>query len=365
MTLILSNEEVEQLLDAELCIEALEEAYWEQAAGRAISQIRMDTEVPIESRGGAEQFEFKTMVGILPKAGIAALRCSATIQRWSRGEATLRTDYVRSPGGRLVGLIQLFSFKTCEPVAIFPDGYLQKMRVAATSAIGAKHLAPKDAATLGLFGSGWQASAHVEAFHSVRPIDRVLVYSPNREHRRRFAREMGEKVGVKVEAANAPEEVYDADIVASATNSKEPVILGRHLKKGTHFSSIGPYEVDGEAIEKAERVVIHSRERYRTHVAGEGQFGKLVHGNPYAPAEYDWEKHVLSRLDLAQTPLLEEVVSGKAPGRSSDDQITFFFNVQGLGLQFAAVGAKVYELALKRGMGREIPTDWLTQTVNT
>ncbi len=82
MTLVLSNEEVERLLDVRDCIDDLEDAYREQAAGRAISQLRMDTEVPIERNDQVKEFEFKTMVGILPKRGIAALRCSATIQQW-------------------------------------------------------------------------------------------------------------------------------------------------------------------------------------------------------------------------------------------------------------------------------------------
>ena len=64
MTLILSNEEIEKLLDVTDCIDALEDAYREQAAGRAISQLRMDTEFPIESNDQVKEFEFKTIVTI-------------------------------------------------------------------------------------------------------------------------------------------------------------------------------------------------------------------------------------------------------------------------------------------------------------
>jgi alanine dehydrogenase len=133
----------------------------------------------------------------------------------------------------------------------------------------------------------------------------------------------------------------------------------------SHFSSIGPYEVDGKAMAKADLVVMHSRERYQTDIAGEGQFGTLVSGHPYVASEYDWENHILSRFNLDEIPLLEDIITGNARGRTNDSEITFFMNVQGLGLQFAAVGARVYELALQNGVGREIPTDWLTQTTNT
>jgi len=365
MTLILSNEEVEKLLDVKDCIEILEDAYREQAAGRAISQLRMDTEVPIAEANGVKEFEFKTMVGILPKRGIAALRCSATIQQWVQEFGALRTDYVRGAGGRLVGLVQLFSFETCEPLAIFPDSYLQKVRVAATTAIGAKYLARRDARRMGLLGSGWQASAHVETLAAVRPIEEIKVFSPNHQHRSDFAETVSNKTGLRVVAVDSPAEVFAADMVVAASNAKEPIIRGQYLAQGTHFSSIGPYEVDGEAMKKADVVAIHSRERYRTHIAGAGQFGKLVHGNPYVASEYDWENHVLSRFKLDEIPLLEDIITGNAPGRTSDSQISFFMNVQGLGLQFAAVGARVYELALAKGLGKEIPTEWLTQTTNT
>jgi ornithine cyclodeaminase/alanine dehydrogenase-like protein (mu-crystallin family) len=366
MTLILSNEEIEKLLDVTDCIDALEDAYREQAAGRAISQLRMDTEFPIERNDQVKEFEFKTMVGILPKRGIAALRCSATIQQWLMDFGSLRTDYVRGPGGRLVGLVQLFSFETCEPLAIFPDSYLQKIRVAATSAIGAKYLARSNSRKMGLLGSGWQASAHAEALCAVRPLEQIKVYSPNPVHRSEFAKSMSKKMGTSIVAVDSASDVADdADIVIAATNAKEPIIHGNYLKRGTHFGSIGPYEVDGEAINKADIVVMHSRERYRTHIAGDGQFGKLVYGNPYVASEYDWEHHILSRLNVNEIPLLEDILTNKARARTDDSQITFFMNVQGLGLQFAAVGARVYELAVQKGIGREIPTEWFTQTTNT
>lgn len=232
MTLILSNDEVEKLLDVKDCIEVLEDAYREQAAGRAISQIRMDTEVPIiQENQPPKEFEFKTMVGILPKRGIAALRCSATIQQWVREFGSLRTDYVRGPSGMLVGLIQLFSFETCEPLAIFPDSHLQKVRVAATSAIGAKYLARIDARRMGLLGSGWQASAHVDTLCAVRPLEQIKVYSPNPIHRSEFAETMSKRTGVRIVAVDSPTEVFDADLVIAATNAKEPIIHGQYLKE--------------------------------------------------------------------------------------------------------------------------------------
>ena len=86
-----------------------------------------------------------------------------------------------------MGLVQLFSLETGEPLAIIQDGFLQKARVGGTSALGVKYLARKDAKVLGLFGSGLQAGAHIEAISKVRQLEKVKIYSPNEEHRQGFA----------------------------------------------------------------------------------------------------------------------------------------------------------------------------------
>jgi ornithine cyclodeaminase/alanine dehydrogenase-like protein (mu-crystallin family) len=63
-------------------------------------------------------------------------------------------------------------------------------------------------------------------------------------------------------------------------------------------------------------------------------------------------------------PDMGDLLTGKAPRRTKADQITGFLTNVGLGIQFAAVGARVYEIALKKGLGRTIPTDWFLQTVH-
>jgi ornithine cyclodeaminase/alanine dehydrogenase-like protein (mu-crystallin family) len=62
---------------------------------------------------------------------------------------------------------------------------------------------------------------------------------------------------------------------------------------------------------------------------------------------------------------LEDIITGKVDGRTRSDQITMLRNGSGIGIQFAAVAAKAYEHARKLGLGREVPTDWFTQSVNT
>ncbi len=354
MTLILNNDEVRRLLTMDACLEILEDAYREQAAGRAMNQLRYDTEMLIPEVPNEGRYEFKTMVGILPKYGIAALRMSSSVVHHPLVSGQKRVEKLpAAPGRRWVGLVQLYSTVNGEPLAIIPDGYLQRCRVAASSGIAAKYLARTDASVMGLFGSGWQARGQADAMARVRRLRRVKVYSPNPENRKKFALDMEPVIGVEIEPVERPEEAAkEADIIACATNARETVLHARWVERGMHVTDVKRIEIDPAILERADRVVIHQRLAYETRIGGSGQYGTLEASS--------WRDEEFERY-----PLLEEVVSGKAPGRQRQDEITYFWNNAGLGLQFAAVGYVIYKRAKEEGIGREIPTDWLTQEFHT
>ncbi|MBI2324049.1 MAG: hypothetical protein HYU87_03690, partial [Chloroflexi bacterium] len=126
---------------------------------------------------------------------------------------------------------------TGEPLAILPDGYLQRLRVGATNGLAAKRLARADARTVGLIGSGWQAGGQVMALCAVRPVERIRCYSTSVEHRDAFAREWSPKLGVDVQPVGSPEAaVRGADVVLCATNSVEHVFFTRWVEPGMHLS---------------------------------------------------------------------------------------------------------------------------------
>src|SRR6185295_1441197 len=109
-------------------------------------------------------------------------------------------------GNRYCGLVILFDIERIEPIAIMPDGVIQKMRVAALSAVGAKYLSPAKPRVLGLFGSGWQASAHIEYLCNLYDFEKIKVFSPNEQHRREFAETMSRKLGRRIGAARSARE---------------------------------------------------------------------------------------------------------------------------------------------------------------
>lgn len=356
MTLLLSNQEVDQALSMPECMTALEDAYRELAAGRGVNRRRSDTLAPTARPDAL--YSLKSMDGIASGPGVSAVRINSDIITWPREGGTLRREKVpAAPGGRWVGLVLLFSTGNGEPLAIFPDGYLQRLRVGATNGLGIRYLAREDAATAGLLGSGWQAGGQVKALLAARAVKRIHCYSPNPERRRSFARAMSVESGVEIVPVETPEEaVRGMDIVLCATNALEHVFFERWLEPGMHVSAIKKPEIEPAALKRAGRIVVHSHEGAPQHVAPPGvEMPERAKGKGWS---------LLEEFDFDSLPTLPDLITGKTPGRESPEQITCFLNNIGLGYQFAAAGAAVYRNARARGMGRELPTEWFTQDVH-
>jgi len=297
------------------------------------------------------------------------MRINSDIIRWRQEKGrVLKTKIPAAPGDKYVGLVMLFSTQNGEPLAIFPDGVVQRMRVASSSAIAARYLAREDATTLALFGSGWQAGSHLPAMCAVRKIKKVNVYSPTKANRDAFVKEMAPKVTAELRSVDNPDDTArDADIIATTTNSLSRVVNPEWLKPGMHVTCVRVPELGDETIRKVDRLVIHSHKHApENYVAGFGDDGIPAHDaidiikrGPGKATDY-----LVEHPFWLAAPELRELVSGKTPGRESADEITCFLNNLGIGLQFAAVGAVVYAEAKSRGAGHEIPTDWFLESVH-
>jgi len=331
VTLLLDNADVRSVLRMPDAIASLDAAFRDYAAGVAVNRPRSHT---YTHRGDDRHYLFKTMDGSLPRVGIQALRLTSDLTDESDNK---RVKIPAAPGDRYVGLVLLFDLDTLAPVAIVHDGYLQRVRVGATSALAADRLARRDARVVGLLGAGWQAGAQLEGLREVRDVAEVRVFSPTRERLAAFA---AEHDALAVDSSR--EAVEGADIVVLATNSHRPVLDGAWLASGTHVNSVQRHELDSATVARADLVVVRSREDPTFHFAP----GRA----PRAARE--------RRLDGVVE--LGDVLAGHI-GRTRDDQITLFTGGGGLGIQFAAVAHAVYEAARAAGVGRELPTEWFTQ----
>lgn len=364
--LILNNDEIESLLTVDLALKSLEQAYIGQARGTAVNRPRSDLYLPGVHEGSV--YAFKTMEGGLVESKTVALRLNSDIIRWEeRGNRVVKDKVPTAPGKKWVGLIQLFSAETGEPLAMFPDGVIQRMRVAVTSALAAKEMARQDASVMAIFGSGWQAGAHVPAFCAVRKLQRINAYSPTQENREKFAREMEKLVGVPVQPmASAAAAAKDADMLVAATNAITRVIEPEWMKPGVHATCVKDCELGEETIRKADRVVIHARNfAPENYIAGFGDEKIAAHD----PIDFlRGDKRPLNDRPpppfWVTAPELKKVIGGEVPGRQSAEEITCFINNIGLGIQFAAVGSAIYAEARAKGVGREIPTEWFLESVH-
>lgn len=354
--LVLSNEDIEQLLSMEDCIDIIEQAYRDLAHGRALNSPRVDNIAPCATDGA--YYAFKHMGGVWPARRIQALRINSDIVTHPTIAGKRRRVKVPSAQGRWVGLVELFSTETGELLALFPDGVAQRLRVGATNGLAAKYLARPDARRVGLIGAGWQAGAQLMAIRAVRPGVEVSVYSPRRESREAFARGAGEGLGIAVKLVDSAEQcVREADIIMAATSSMAPVIDPAWLRPGVHASCIKAQEVDGRVARGADRTVVHVKQQAK-------QMDNIMPGTPNVPDEHAqgwWNQDGLRWSDF---PDLPDLVAGRAAGRGGAQEITCFVNNVGLGLQFAAVGTLILEKARGRGIGHELPGEWFTESVH-
>ena len=357
MTLILSNEDVEKLLTMPECIDVLEEAYVELAEGRGISRTRSDCITPTTRPDAV--YALKSMDGVVPKLGIGAVRINSDIVTFpKRGNNIRREKVPAAPNGRYCGLVLLFSTENGEPLAILPDGVMQRMRVGAANGLGVKYLARQDARTVGILGSGWQAGTQLMAACAVRPIESIRCFSPNPANREAFSRQMTALLGVEVTAVAQTEEAIEgADIVMCATNTLDNVFFERWIRPGMHLSSIKRPEIEMKALKRADRIVLHSHDAAPIHVTT----------RDIAFAEKDkgkrgWSSVVDLEIREAADPARADRRQGRGPRLA--DEVTCFMNNIGLGYQFAAAGAVVYRKAKAGGIGHELPTDWFTEDVH-
>ena len=356
MTLILSNADVEKLLDMPECIAALEEAYVELAHGRGVTRRRSDSVVRTTREDAL--YSLKSMDAVIGKLGIGAVRINSDIVTWPKfGNNMRRVKVPAAPNARYTGLVLLFSSETGEPLAILPDGVMQRIRVGATNGLGAKYMARKDAKRVGILGSGWQAGTQLTAVCAVREIESIRCFSPSKENREKFCAEMTPLLGIEVAAVDSPEAaIKGADIAMCASNTVDTIFFESYLEPGMHVSSIKRPEVAGAVLKRADHVAVHTQHGKPMLVASEGL------AVPEHAEDKGWG--VASDIDFASFPTLPELIVGSAAGRKNDSDITVFLNNLGLGYQFAAAGAVVYRKAKELGVGHELPTDWFTEDVH-
>lgn len=151
----------------------------------------------------------------------------------------------------IMGELTLLKADTGEGVARLPAEEITLLRTAACSAVATELLAPPDADSLALFGSGPQAAHHAEAMLAVRPIRRVLIYGRDAGRAQRLAGELQARFGLQTTVGPDPRQLRDAAIICTATNASEPLFEAGDVRADVHINAIGAYRPDMREVPAA------------------------------------------------------------------------------------------------------------------
>ncbi|HWP56404.1 MAG TPA: hypothetical protein VNL14_00800 [Candidatus Acidoferrales bacterium] len=363
--LLLKDEDVQKVLTMSMTLEALEAAQREIIAGDAATMGRIDVYLP--SARAESYYRWAVMTGGAKRDGFVVARMLSDIVSWPGEKGQQRENKHCIQPGTYCGLLFLFSARDGMPAALINDGYLQHMRVAGGAGLGVKYLARPDSRTVGMIGSGGMARTYLEAFKAVRPVSRVKVYSTNPANARAYAAEMSERFDIEVApVASALEAVKGADIVSCCTSSIDPVFKTEWLEPGMHVTDVTWDETEpgfaravdvaikmGEStphLENPPPGAFYAAHGFLSYVAGQPSETAIIPRRPPRP-------------EILSMPTLAELIAGKARGRTSDRQTSWFLNLGVMGVQFGAVCTAVYHAARRAGIGREIPTEWFTQSI--
>jgi ornithine cyclodeaminase len=325
--LVLSRGEVQELLDLDALIDALDDAMADLSAGRASVPDRIAALVPDRDALLA------AMPGYVPSLGALVSKLVSLFPR-NAGSSVPTHQAV----------IVVFDPETGSPVALLDGTEITAVRTGACSALSVRLLAREDASVLAVLGTGVQARSHARAVVRVRPLSRIVIAGRDRRKADALVTELVADLDVAVSAVDSYREALEhADIVCATTHALEPVVRRGWLAPGSHVTSVGynpaGRELDDQTVIDA-LVCVESRRAALAPVpAGSNDLTQPIRDGLITP------EHVHAELG--------ELASGTKPGRTSAEQITLYKSV-GVAVQDAAAAALVLAKAREVGAGHQL-----------
>lgn len=323
--LILNQTQVEQLLPMSECISVMEEAFIALARGQAHQPLRTVFRPP----------EIKGVMAMMPsfRGGQSPLFGLKAICVFP-GNAAIGKD--AHQGG-----VMLFDGSDGELLALVNASAITAIRTAAVSALATRVLAREAATELAIIGAGVQARAHLSAMVCVRKISRVRIAAGRFESAQKFANEMQPQFPFPIQAVDTvAAAVSGAEVIVTATTSREPVIKREWISAGAHINAIGTFSPKAREIDTETMVAASLFVDRRESVFNEaGDYLIAAAEGASGPEDIRAE--------------LGEILTGAHPGRTSPDEITLFKSL-GLGIEDLAAAAYVYRKAGAQGAGTSV-----------
>ena len=302
----ITGDQVVELLDIDRLIDRLADGFVEVSAGKTSVPPRVAAFAP------------EGYLGAMPGYAAGVL------------EAKLVTVFPNNHDKGLPShqaMIFLFEADTGRPLAMIDGTHITATRTAAASAVATRTLARDDVSVLTILGAGVQGRSHLDALRRVRDFTEIRVASRTHEHARDLAATVGGQGSTDFESA-----VRGAGVVCLCTDAEAPVIDRRWLDPGTHVTSVGASPRGGEldhGTVTAGLLVVESRVAFQPPPAGAFE---------------------LKDVDPSTGVELGEILAGKHPGRTDDEQITVYKSM-GHAMEDAVAAKLVYDTVLKEGAG--------------
>ena len=350
MATLISNDVTERVLDMADAVPVIEDAFRQLGRNDATFYPRTDVVSPTAARG--DYYVWGSLLGAIRDPPRLAFRFKSDILEWQdHGDYVTEEKFNVEPG-TFMGFILLFDTSTGELLGLMNDGAIQHVRVGATAGVACDQLAREDAETVGVLGSGGMAESYLRAFDQVRDLSAVSVFSPTAANREAYAERMAGALDLEVEAVDTAEAaVAGKDIVACCTDASQPVYQAEWLEDGLFLVDVRSIEVHPDAVAAADRTFGTATEGYMDKGIGSEE-----------DLEFYRSQRGVSGFERHDYPTLDAVLTDPDLGRQSDDETIYYHN-RSAGLQFAAVGNLVYDRAIERDLGTEIPLAWFQQDI--
>jgi len=318
--LLLTSRDVQKLLSLDECIGAVENAFRMYGEGKASAPGILSMHV---GEGG---FHVKAGVLQLYRSYFAA-----------KVNGNFPNNGIRLGLPTIQGVIVLCDAENGKPLAVMDSREITALRTGAATAVATKYLARRDSQVVTICGCGNQGRVQLKAVSRVCQIRTVFAHDKNEEQAGRFARELTAdlKISVKV-ASDLASAVRQSDICVTCTPSRRPLIGRDAVQPGTFVAAVG--------ADNPEKQEIHPNLMSNSKVVCDVLEQCAVMGDLH----HAMAAGIMTRADAYAE--LSEIVAGKKPGRTSDDEI-IVFDSTGMALQDVATAAFLYEKAERGGSG--------------
>lgn len=252
---------------------------------------------------------------------------------------------------RASALIIIVDPETLIPSCVMDGAIVSAMRTGAAAGVAAKYLANPDSKIFGLVGASVQGRTQLMGMKSGVPsLEICRVYDINRRIAKKFAKEMVECSQMKIEVVDRPERALrEADVISTATIASTPYVKAEWYKEGVFHAESSFWDTDPEALRVIDLIFV------------DDWFQVKHHG-----VDVSWRAVRDGIIEENRiTGNLGEVVAGMKKGRTDQKQ-RILFNPIGLAIHDLSEAHRVFQNALRMGIGRKIrlfknPDVWLNK----